>query len=154
MAHAVHLEPLTADGIERLLTLAVAEATEDDVMAPIDAPPGWPQVRQDAFRDFYRLHQLVMYEVVLNGRTVGMIRLTPSDQDGMAETGMWLGNSARGHGVGAAALRAVLIEAAALGLHSVVAETTPDNTAAIRALTGCGATLRYTTGKVTGEFAF
>jgi RimJ/RimL family protein N-acetyltransferase len=152
MPHTVRLIPLDADGIERLLTLAVAEATEDNVMPPVDEPPGWSQTRQDAFRQFYRLHHQVMYEIVSDNRTAGMIRLTPCATEGVAETGMWLGTSFRAQGLGAAALHAALDRATELGWKSVVADTTPDNTAAIRALVGEGGAISYEDDKVLATF--
>ncbi|MCS7479570.1 GNAT family N-acetyltransferase [Umezawaea endophytica] len=152
MPHSVRLTPLTAAGVERLLAVAVAEATEEDVMPPVDEPPGWSTTRQEAFRRFYRLHQEVMYEVVLDDRTVGMIRLTPTAQDGVAETGMWLGTSTRGKGVGASALLAVLDRATELRWTTVVADTTPENTPAVRALVGCGAAVSQVGDKVVATF--
>jgi RimJ/RimL family protein N-acetyltransferase len=143
---------LDADGIERLLVVAVAEATEENVMPPVDEPPGWSPTRQDAFRQFYRLHHQDMYEVLADDRTVGMIRLSPCATEGVAETGMWLGASARGQGIGASALHAGLAEATELGWKSVVADTTPDNTAAIRALVGAGGAIRYEGDKVLATF--
>ncbi|PRY35829.1 GNAT family N-acetyltransferase [Umezawaea tangerina] len=152
MPHSVHLTPLDADGIERLLAVAVAEATEWDVMPPVDGPPGWSPTRQDAFRRFYRQHHEVMYEVVADDRTVGMIRLTPSGHDGVVETGMWLGRSARGQGIGSGALRAVLRRAVESKWKTVVADTTPENAPAIAALVGCGAVVSQVGDRVVGTF--
>ncbi|HWO68863.1 MAG TPA: GNAT family N-acetyltransferase [Umezawaea sp.] len=95
------------------------------MMPPVDEPPGRSTTRQDAFRQFYRLHHDVMYEVVVDDRTVGMIRLTPTAEDGTAETGMWLGASTRGKGISTSALNAVLDRVADLGWKTVVADTTP-----------------------------
>jgi RimJ/RimL family protein N-acetyltransferase len=153
MPHSVRLTPLTADGVERLLAVAVAEATEENVMPPVDEPPGWSTTRQEAFRQFYLLHQEVMYEVVVDDRTVGMIRLTPTAEDGVAETGMWLGASTRGKGIGTGALRAVLDRATDLGWKTVIADTTPENTPAVRALVGCGAAVSHVGDKVVATFA-
>jgi RimJ/RimL family protein N-acetyltransferase len=152
MPHSVRLLPLDADGIERLLAVAVAEATEENVMPPVDEPPGWSTTRQEAFRQFYRLHHQDMYEVLADDRTVGMIRLTPCATEGVAETGMWIGASARGQGIGAAALQAGLTQATERGWKSVVADTTPDNTAAIRALVGAGGAIHYENDKVLATF--
>lgn len=152
MPHSVRLTPLTAEGVERLLAVAIAEATEENVMPPVDEPPGWSTTRQEAFRQFYRLHRDVMHEVVVDDRTVGMIRLTPTAEEGVAETGMWLGTSARGKGIGAAALHAVLDHATDQGWKTVVADTTLENAPAVRALVGCGAALSYTGDKVLATF--
>lgn len=60
---------------------------------------------------------------------------------GTAETGMWLGRTARGKGAGTRVLRALLAEAARQGVRAVIAETTADNAAAIGVLRRCGAVL-------------
>jgi hypothetical protein len=39
-----------------LLSVAVAETKPDEVMPPVEAPPGWSQPRRDAFCEFYRSH--------------------------------------------------------------------------------------------------
>lgn len=93
-----------------------------------------------------------MYEVVAEDRTVGMIRLTPTAQDGVAETGMWLGSSTRGKGIGTTALQAILEQAAYQGWKTVVADTTPDNPSALGAFVGCGATVSYIGDKVLATF--
>ena len=64
---------------------------------------------------------------------------------------MWLGRSARGQGIGAAALRELLNAAARAGMRAVVAETTPDNIGAVSVLRKCGAKLREDDGKVRAE---
>jgi len=56
----------------------------------------------------------------------------------MLETGVWLTLSARGHGVGQAAMAAALREAAALGFTSVWAETTASNAGALTVLERLG----------------
>ena len=61
---------------------------------------------------------------------------------------MWLGRSARGQGLGAAALRELLNAAAAAGMRTVVAETTPGNAGAISVLRKCGAQLREDGGEM------
>jgi RimJ/RimL family protein N-acetyltransferase len=54
---------------------------------------------------------------------------------------MWLGRSHRGRGIGTAALRTLLEEAAKAGARAVVADTKTYNTAALGALRRNGATL-------------
>lgn len=51
---------------------------------------------------------------------------------------MWLTRTARGRGIGRAAMAAVLDEAAALGARVVRAETTPRNAAALAVLRHLG----------------
>jgi RimJ/RimL family protein N-acetyltransferase len=110
-------------------------------MPPVDEPPGWSTTCQDAFRRFYRLHHEVMHEIIVDDRTVGTIRLTPTADDGVAETGMWLGSSARGKGLGADVLRALLDHATNQVWKTVVADTTADNAneGVVHVFVGCGA---------------
>ncbi|SCF20194.1 Acetyltransferase (GNAT) family protein [Micromonospora chaiyaphumensis] len=125
-------------------------------MPPVQAPAGWSLARREAFREFYRASfggldgptRTRMYAIVAGGEVVGMVRMTRCDEPGTVETGMWLGRSARGQGLGAAALRELLHAAAAAGMHSVVAETTPDNQGAVSVLRKCGAELREENGKL------
>nr|MBA3799825.1 GNAT family N-acetyltransferase [Geodermatophilaceae bacterium] len=60
--------------------------------------------------------------------------LLRTDLPGRLETGVWLTRGVRGHGVGRAAMAAVLREAAALGATSVCAETTASNAGALAVL--------------------
>ncbi|WP_229401003.1 GNAT family N-acetyltransferase [Micromonospora okii] len=147
MTGAVRLEPVEERNLESLLSVAVAEAEPDNVMPPVDAPAGWSHARREAFRDYYRSGfpgldgpaRTAMYAVLVSGEVLGMIRMTRRAEPGTVETGMWLGRSAQGQGVGAAALRELLNLAAAAGMHTVVAETTRDNAGAISVLRRCGA---------------
>ncbi|MEH1015255.1 GNAT family N-acetyltransferase [Micromonospora sp. CPCC 206060] len=161
MAGDVRLVPVDDKTLEPLLSVAAAEAEPDDVMPPVDAPAGWSHARREAFREFHRASYdglegptgTVMYAILLGGEVVGMIRLARRPEPGVAETGMWLGRSFRGQGVGVAALRELLTEAAGLGMRTVVAETTPDNSGAIGVLTKCGATLSATGDTVRAEIS-
>ncbi|KKJ93384.1 GNAT family N-acetyltransferase [Micromonospora sp. HK10] len=159
MTGAVRLEPVDERNLEPLLSVAAAEADPEDVMPPVQAPAGWSLARRDAFREFHRASfggldgptRTQMYAIVAGGEVVGMVRMTRRDEPGTVETGMWLGRSARGQGLGAAALRELLHVAAAAGMRTVVAETTPDNTGAISVLKKCGAELREKDGKLYAE---
>ncbi|MBY8873099.1 GNAT family N-acetyltransferase [Micromonospora sp. PLK6-60] len=159
MTGAVRLEPVDERNLESLLSVAVAEAEPIDVMPPVEAPAGWSQARREAFRAFHRASfagldgptHTRMYAVIAGGEVVGMIRMTRHDEPGVVETGMWLGRSARGRGLGAAALRELLNAAAAAGMRTVVAETTAENAGAIAVLNKCGAKLRNHSGKVHAE---
>ncbi|MEU8260865.1 GNAT family N-acetyltransferase [Micromonospora sp. NPDC048999] len=156
MTGAVRLEPVDEQNLEPLLSVAAAEAEPEHVMPPVDAPAGWSLARRDAFREFHRASfggldgptRTLMYAIVAGGEVVGMVRMSRRDEPGTVETGMWLGRSARGRGLGAAALRELLNVAAAAGMHTVVAETTPDNQGAVSVLRKCGAELREESGKL------
>ncbi|MEO3779112.1 GNAT family N-acetyltransferase [Micromonospora sp. B11E3] len=149
MAGAVRLEPVDERNLEPLLSVAVAEAEPDDVMPPVEAPAGWSHARREAFRDYYRNAfagfdgptRTRMYAIVVGGEVLGMIRMTRCAEPGTVETGIWLGRSARGQGIGGAALRELLNQAAAAGMRTVVASTTRDNAGAVSVLRKCGAKL-------------
>lgn len=161
VAGAVRLEPVDEANLESLLSVAAAEAEPSDVMPPVEAPAGWSHARREAFREFHRASfggldgptRTLMFAVCVGGEVVGMVRMTRRDAPGLVETGMWLGRSARGQGLGAAALRELLNAAAAAGMHSVVAETTPDNLGAVAVLRNCGAKLRNEGQKVYAEIS-
>ncbi|MBQ1014483.1 GNAT family N-acetyltransferase, partial [Micromonospora sp. M51] len=92
-----------------------------------------------------------MYAILVGGEVMGMVRMTRCDEPGTVETGMWLGRSARGQGIGAAALRELLNAAARAGMRVVVAETTPDNIGAVAVLEKCGAKLHEDDGKIRAQ---
>lgn len=137
------LRRLDDEGVERLLGLAVADADPEDVM-----PPGWTVDRPDEFREFYRGMEDDAYEIVEDDRTVGMARLTAK-----GETGMWIARFARGSGVGLAALRRVVEEAPRRNVHTIVADTTTDNVAAVTILKRAGAALDIEGDRVSARLA-
>ncbi|MGI5213067.1 GNAT family N-acetyltransferase [Plantactinospora sp. CA-290183] len=150
MTREVRLTPVDEQNLEPLLSVAVAETEPDEVMPPVEAPAGWSQARRDAFRDYYRAHAggldgptgNLMYAIVQDGDVVGMIRMARRNEPGTLETGMWLGKSTRGQGIGLIALRLLLAEAIGVGARRVVAETRPDNAAALNLLRRSGAVFR------------
>ncbi|WP_307852013.1 GNAT family protein [Streptomyces sp. b94] len=135
--------------LEELLAVAVEDAEPAEVMPPVAGPPGWTPMRQEAFRAWHRARRPGLagplrestFAIVHEGRTVGSARLAVRGSREVLETGMWLARSQRGRGMGGAALRMLLGEAAEAGARSVVADTTVHNTAALAALRGNGATL-------------
>ncbi len=150
MTREVRLTPMSEQLLEPLLSVAVAEAEPHEVMPPVEAPAGWSQARREAFRAFYRASfggldgptRTVMYAIGHGDDVVGMIRLARRDDPDTMETGMWLGQSARGQGIGATAVALLLSEASRMGARAVVAETTRGNSAAISVLRRSGAALR------------
>jgi RimJ/RimL family protein N-acetyltransferase len=155
----VQLVPVDERLLAQLLSLAVAQTKPEEVMPPCEAPPGWSESRRAAFCDFYRSHhagldgptRTLMYAILLNGDVVGMIRMARRDEAETMETGIWLGNSVRGKGVGGAALRLILREAARVGARRVVADTTAANAPAIGVLRRCGANLCFEGSEVYAE---
>ena len=150
VAGDVRLTPVDEQTLEPLLSVAIAETEPHEVMPPVKAPAGWSQVCREAFREFYRSSyggldgptRTLMYAIICDGNVVGMIRMARRDEPDTMETGMWVGQSARGQGIGVAALRLLLAGAARAGSCRVVAETTYHNTAALGMLRRCGAVLR------------
>ncbi|MDW5325413.1 GNAT family protein [Plantactinospora sp. KLBMP9567] len=149
MTREVRLTPVDEQNLEPLLSVAVAETEPDEVMPPVEAPAGWSQARRDAFREFHRANfggldgptGNLMYAIVQDGDVVGMARLGRHAEPGTLETGMWLGKSTRGQGIGLIALRLLLAEAVEAGARRVVAETRADNIPALNLLARCGAVL-------------
>src|SRR4029077_15745826 len=88
-----------------------------------------------------------VYGILCNSAGVGMSRMARSDGPDTLETGMWLGRSARGRGIGVRALRLLLDEAARTGARRVVAETT----AAIKVRRRCSAVLVFDGPQVHAE---
>lgn len=149
----VELLDVTEEVLEALLDLALTDAAADDVTPPLGATPDWNEERISWFRNYHRAAAAGLdspggqksWAVSFGGRVAGSIRLkragtTPS---GMAslETGMWLGRSFRGRGIGREALR--LVHAVARGTDASVlrAETSAGNTAAQALLRSAGAEL-------------
>ena len=145
----MRLRRIDDEVLELLLAVAVADADPGEVMPQVDGAVGWSPVTVAAFREFHRAryggfggpHRTVMYAVTAGDAVVGMIRMSRSGGPATVETGVWLGRSARGRGIGTAALRALAAEAAEAGAETIVANTTAANEPALRMLRGCGALL-------------
>ena len=56
MGIVVRLTPVDERLLTPLLSVAVAETKPEEVMPPVEAPPGWSQPRREAFCEFYRSH--------------------------------------------------------------------------------------------------
>lgn len=156
MKDEVRLRPLDEAGLAELLEVAVADASPDEVMPPMDGQPGWTAERRAGFIDFFRpmltAGDAKIYAVTVGGAIAGFMRLkriSPTE----AETGMWLGRSWRGRGIAARALRRVLAEAARAGYAKVLADTTPENVAALGTLRHGAAQTIAKDGKIYAEMA-
>ncbi|MGW1892710.1 GNAT family N-acetyltransferase [Streptomyces sp. NPDC002004] len=159
MPGAVELRPVDEELLRGLLAVAVADAEPGEVMPPVPGPPGWTAARRDAFLAWHRertaglngpRHEAT-YAVLADGVVVGSARLAQRGGPAVLETGIWLGRSARGRGIGTAAVRALVDEAARCGALAVVADTTDTNRAAVSALRRNGAAL--TSDPATGEIS-
>lgn len=138
------LDPDDGPDVAAVVAAAVAGALPGEVM-PLDEAPhpeDWTVLRERAYARFLRSRPPAetSYLVVEGTAVVGVARLH-HDAAG-AETGVWLVRSARGRGVGTAVLGLLVERAAAAGAERLVADTTPDNVAALAALRRHGAALR------------
>ena len=145
----VSLVDVTESVLEQLLTLAMHDASPDEVAPPLGGP-GWNPERTAWFRSYHRAaaHGLngpareKTWGILADGNLAGSIRLRRVGSSGTAaETGIWLGRSFRAQGIGSAALRHVLAEARAAGVAEVTARTLAGNVGAQRVLAGAGALL-------------
>ncbi|CAN7351463.1 GNAT family N-acetyltransferase [Arthrobacter sp. LjRoot78] len=153
LAGSVELLDVNEEVLAALLDLALTEAAADEVTPPLGATSGWNAERIGWFRDYHRAAAAGLdgpdgqksWAVSFGGRVAGSIRLkrTGTTTPGMAslETGMWLGRSFRGLGIGREAVRLVCAVAVGAGASVLQAETTAGNTAAQALLRSAGAQL-------------
>ncbi|MCF4136686.1 GNAT family N-acetyltransferase [Streptomyces sp. Tue 6430] len=149
MAGRVEVLRVNGECLEELLAVAVEDAVPEEVMPPVAGPPGWTTERQEAFRNWHRARRSGLagplrestFAITHDGKIVGSARLALRAGHDVLETGMWLGRSHRGRGIGTVALRLLLDEAVRAGARAVVADTEAHNTAALGALRRNGATL-------------
>ncbi|WP_461035084.1 GNAT family N-acetyltransferase [Streptomyces mayteni] len=149
MDERVALRPMDEENLAALLATAVADAPPEDVMPPVAGPAGWTADRREAFLAWHRARLAGLdgpageaaYAVADGGLVVGSVRLARAGGPDVLETGIWLGRSRRGRGIGTAALRLLCAEARRAGGRLLVADTTADNGAAVAILRRLGATL-------------
>ena len=129
LLRGVNLRPVDEEVLDELLTRAVADAAPEDVMPAVPGPPGWTCARRQAFLAFHRARmdgpagpaREQDFAVIVEGRPAGVGRIAALDEPGAYEVGLWLGRSARGRGIAAAAVSELARRAAALGATRVVA---------------------------------
>jgi RimJ/RimL family protein N-acetyltransferase len=162
---AVELLDVSEAVLEQLLELALRDADADEVTPPLGTTAGWNTDRISWFREFHHAAaagldgpaQQKSWAISCDGQLAGSVRLKrigpgpgsvvetmePLDAGGggALETGIWLGRSFRGRGVGREALRLVKALAASAGASHLVAETTAGNVGAIALLKSAGAEL-------------
>ena len=155
---AVALVDVSEPVLERLLAVALHDADADEVTPPLGTAAGWNTERISWFRAYHHAAAAGLdgparqksWAITADGELAGSIRLArvpgtgtePFARDGGAlETGIWLGRSFRGRGIGGEALRLVKAEAAAAGADLLEAETTAGNAAAQALLRAAGAAL-------------
>lgn len=116
-----------------------------------DGASDWNEAHRHGFVAYHRSHRSlplhpsdeVTYAIEHSGEIVGALRLALTDEPGELEVGLWLGQHARGRGVGRAALAAAAVRAADMGAQRVIARTSAANPAAVAALRACGFTVTY-----------
>lgn len=153
LAGSVELLDVNEEVLAALLDLALTDAAADEVTPPLGATSGWNAERIGWFRDYHRAAAAGLdgpdgqksWAVSFGGRVAGSIRLkrTGTTTPGMAslETGMWLGRSFRGLGIGREAVKIVCAVALGSGAAWLQAETTAGNSAAQALLRSAGAEL-------------
>ncbi|MDV8148154.1 GNAT family N-acetyltransferase [Arthrobacter sp. B10-11] len=149
----VELLDVTEEVLGALLDLALTDAAADDVTPPLGATPGWNEDRISWFRDYHRAAAAGLdgpggqksWAISCGGTVAGSIRLkrTGTAPSGIpdVETGLWLGRSFRGRGIGREALELVCAVARGTGASVLQAETSAGNTAAQALLRSAGAEL-------------
>ena len=153
----VRLADVDEPMLERLLAIAMDDASPDEVTPPLGDGPGWNADRTDWFRAYHRSAAAGLdgpareksWAILCDGSPAGSVRLKRAAA-GTAETGIWVGRSFRGRGVGSAALDLVLVEARLAGLRQVLARTTAGNIGAQRLLAAAGARLTHDDGGAVG----
>jgi RimJ/RimL family protein N-acetyltransferase len=153
LAGRVQLLDVTEGILEELLDVALADAAPDDVTPPLGETDGWNPERIGWFRDYHRAAAAGLdgpaaqktWAISCDGQVAGSIRLrrpgTAPPEGGPLETGLWLGRSFRGRGIGREALTLVRDIAARAGASILQAETTAGNLAAQALLRSAGAKL-------------
>ncbi|MFF1383422.1 GNAT family N-acetyltransferase [Arthrobacter sp. NPDC058288] len=153
LAGRVELLDVTEEILEKLLDVALADAAADDVTPPLGAAAGWNAERISWFRDYHRAAAAGLdgpaaekaWAISCGGRLAGSIRLkrtgTAAGAASTLETGLWLGRSFRGRGVGREALNLIRVAALGAGASVLQAETTAGNAAAQSLLRSAGAEL-------------
>lgn len=145
----VTLAVVDEDVLEELVHAATTGADPDEVTPPLTAGSGWTSERTAWLQAYHRDRRAGLagacgeatWAVLAAGVVVGGARLRWSDAAGTADTGLWLIRSARGAGVGRAALAMVLERATAARVRTVEAQTANGNRAAIAVLRHLGFTV-------------
>lgn len=132
--------------LAQLVHVATTRADADEVTPPVTAGPAWTPERVAWLQAFHRDRRAGLdgnlgeatWAVAVDAQVVGSVRLERTDDPSVLQTGAWLARDVRGQGVGRAAMAAVLLQAADLGVAAVRAETTAGNLAALNVLRQLG----------------
>lgn len=138
--------------LDQLVAAAVSDASAAEVTAPISLGDEWTAARVGWLRDFHRDRRAGLagprgettWAVALADSVVGSARLKRTDEPGQLEIGVWLTRTARGHGIGTAAISLVIERATAVGADRLLATTGAGNAAALAVLHRLGFTMSAT----------
>lgn len=146
----VQLVPVDETVLSQLVEVAVSDTHPNEVTPPL--PPGdeWTTERTEWLRSYHRdrraglagARREATWAVVADGAVVGAVRLKDTGRAGALEAGAWLSRSARGRGLGQAALAALLRAAKEEGAAEVMAETASQNPASVGVLRRLGFEVR------------
>lgn len=140
------LIPVDDAVLDQIVDAAIVGASADEVTPPLSAVNEWTPERIAWLRDYHRANREGLagptgeatWAVVASGEVIGSVRLKLADQPHVFETGIWLTRSSRGHGIGSAVMKAVLLEATAGGASTVRADTAESNVSALNVLRRLG----------------
>ncbi len=138
----IELVRVGEDILSALVTLATEDARPNEVTPPLSPGDEWTPERAEWLRSFHRDRRggllgaagEATWAIVLDGRVVGAARLKQTERLGCLETGVWVGRSIRGRGVGRHAMAALIQEAASAGADELCADTTQDNSGSLAVL--------------------
>lgn len=144
--HLIMLAPITDEILERLVVAATTDAAADEVTPPLSLGTQWTQDRIDWLRNYHLTNRAVAsglghertWAVLRSGIVCGSVRLKATDVSDVFETGIWLTQTARGHGVGRAAMSAVIENEAEQGVRELQADTAAGNIGALSLLGNFG----------------
>lgn len=174
----VALVDVTNAVLDGLLAVALHDADADEVTPPLGTTAGWNTERISWFRAYHRAAAAGLdgparqrtWAITADGELAGSVRLMRVDgvggdvrtpeaggtlgpkDGGTLETGIWLGRSFRGRGIGGEALRLIKLQAAEAGAADLEAETTSGNLAAQALLRSMGAELTSDALRVRATF--
>lgn len=140
------LIPVDDEVLDQIVDAATTDASADDVTPRLSAANEWTPERIAWLRDYHRANREGLagptgeatWAIVASGSVIGSARLKLTDQPHVFETGIWLTRSSRGHGIGSAVMKAVLLEATAGGASKVRADTAESNAGALSVLRRLG----------------
>lgn len=149
--------------LRELVAVAVAQASADEVTAPVTETNAWSPERVEWFESYHRScraglnsgRRELTWGVTYDGAAIGAVRLKRTDDPSILETGIWLARDVRGKALAVPAMQLVLDQARRLGASAVIADTAATNTAARASLERLGLVATAASGgRVTARYEF